>query len=166
MRRIEGKYVRSISDKISASITRPNDTTAYAAGDVFGENPAANISFSFEVESLDLYITGVRLIYNANAVKASMDTFTLHLYDSAPTAIADNAAWTLISDDATKYLGSIIMPLPTDLGDVLISVKDNINIKRKLSSGSKILYGQLVTNGAFTPGAEDVINVMLETVGA
>jgi hypothetical protein len=106
------------------------------------------------------------LIYNANAVKASMDTFTLHLYDSAPTAIADNAAWTLISDDATKYLGSIIMPLPTDLGDVLISVKDNINIKRKLSSGSKILYGQLVTNGAFTPGAEDVINVMLETVGA
>ena len=109
---------------------------------------------------------GARIVYNVNAVPANMSTFTLHLFNAAPTAIADNTAWTLVSADKDKYLGSIEIDTPVDLGDVLVSHKDNINIKRKLADDSRTIYGQLVTDGGFTPTAEAVLDISLELVGA
>jgi hypothetical protein len=95
-----------------------------------------------------------------------MSSFTLHLYDATPTAITDNLAWTLLLADGGKYLGSIQFSTPVDLGTTLIYWLENINIKRKLATGSTSIYGQLVTDAGWTPGSEDVINIDLETVGA
>lgn len=168
VRRIDGYYTKSQTGNPSVSVTRPDNTTAYTAGDIFGTSPATNIEFEnvLPEDSQSYYIVGAKIVYNASAAKANMDTFTLHLYDSAPTAIVDNSAWTLLSADRAKYLGSIEIDLPTDLGEVLVSFKDNINLKRQLASGSTSVYGQLVTNGAFTPGAEDVLDISLQIVGA
>lgn len=168
IRRVDGVYTKSQCGSSSVSITRPNDTTAYTAGDVFGTSPATNITFANILPEGEqhYYIVGIKLIYNTASVISGMNTFTLHLFSSVPTAIADNTAWALLSADKDKYLGSIEIDLPTDLGAVLITHKDNINIKRKLATSSTTIYGQLETDGAFTPGAQDVIDITIETVGA
>lgn len=166
--RYQGSYTKSQCGNPSTTITRPDNTTAYTAGDVFGTSPATNITFTDVLleEGQHFYIVGARLLYNNNAVISGMSSFTLHLYDSAPTAIEDNSAWTLVSADKDKYLGSIEIDVPTDVGDVIVSHKDNINIKRKLASSSTTIYGQLETDGGFTPGSEDVIDISLQIVGA
>ena len=167
-KRIEGRYTRTPSGNPSATITRPDNATQYAAGDVVGTNPATNITFNNVMPMVDahFYIVGVKLEIVKNAVPANMSSFTLHLFDAAPTAIVDNSAWALLAADASKYLGSIDINLPEDLGETLISFKDEVNMKRKLISSSQAIYGQLVTNGNYTPASYDVANIELQVIGA
>lgn len=170
VRRIDGSYSRSICGSSLATITRPDNTTQYAAGDVVGTNPATNIEFENILPTLvndgHFYITDAKLEIEKSSVPANMSSFTLHLFNAAPTAIADNSAWTLSLPDGGKYLGSIDFNVPEDLGTTLIRWVESINIKRKLVEDVTSIYGQLVTNGNFTPAAEDVFNIQLETVGA
>lgn len=150
-----------------ASMTRPNDTTAYTAGDVCGTSPATNITFAgcSTIEGGHIIIMGVNLEVDVNAVPSGMSGFRLHLYDSAPTAIADNTAYNLPSGDRTKYLGNIPIDSPSDLGDTLWVEMNNVNKKVKLASGSSTLYGILETLGAYTPTAQAVKKVTLQIVG-
>ena len=168
IRRIDGDYVKSPCGSSSATITRPDNTTAYTAGDVFGESPATNIEFAniLPTEAGHFYITDAKIEVVLSAVPANMSTFTLHLYSSAPTAIADNSAWTLLAADGAKYLGSIEFDTPTDLGTTLIDWQGSVNIKRKLASSSTSIYGQLVTAGNYTPTSGEVIKITLETIAA
>lgn len=168
LRRIDGDYVKSPCGSSSVTITRPANATAYAAGDVFGTSPATNIEFEdiLPTAGEHYYITDAKIEVILSAVPANMSTFTLHLYSSAPTAIIDNSAWTLLAADGAKYLGSIVFTVPADLGTTLIRWETNINIKRKLASGSTSIYGQLVTNGNYAPTSGQVIKLQLETISA
>jgi len=156
-----------IGKQTTAANTRPNDTTAYAANDIVGAAPAANMIFgnmSNETGGCFL-ITGVRLRIDVASIPSGMDGFRLHLYNEAPTAIADNAAYNLSSGDRSKYLGYITIGAPVDFGDTLFAQDDNINFSGKLASGSTTIYGVLETLGAYTPSAETVYTVTLNTVG-
>ena len=168
LKRIQGIYTKSPSGSSRVTITRPDNTDAYAAGDVFGTNPASNIEFENVLPEAGqhFYIVDAKIEVILAAVPTNMSTFTLHLFDSAPTAIADNAAWTLLEADASKYLGSIVFTLPVDLGGALIMWEKEINIKRKLAANSTSLYAQLETDGNYTPTSEEVINIQLETITA
>ena len=167
MKRIQGNYVKSQAGSSTISIIRPDNTTAYTAGDVVGPSPAANLEFAniMPEAGQNFYITDAKIEVEKSSVPAGMSTFTLHLFDAAPTAIDDNSAWTLLLADGGKYLGSIQFSIPVDLGTTLVYWLENINIKRKLASGSTSIYGQLVTDAGWTPASEDVINIKLETVG-
>lgn len=168
IRRIDGNYTKSPCGSSTATITRPADTTAYTAGDVVGTSPAANIEFTniLPTAGEHFYITDAKIEVEKSAVPGGMDTFTLHLFDTAPTAIADNTAWTLLLADGGKYLGSIIFTVPVDLGTTLISFKNSLALKRKLAASSTSIYGQLVTDAGWTPAASDVVNITLETIAA
>lgn len=158
----QGVSVVASMKKCSSSQTRPNDTTAYTAGDVIGVSPAANMSFATGlVQGSGFLITGATLEVDVASVPSGMSTFRLHLYDSEPTAIADNAAYDLPSGDRTKYLGNITLNTPSDLGSTLWSQTDNINFNGKLATSSSTLYGLLETTGAYTPTAETVKKVTL-----
>ena len=167
MKRIEGDYVKSPCGSSSATVTRPNDTTAYNAGDVVGTNPATNIEFTnaMPVSGEHYYIVGLKIKIVKSSIPAGMTSFTLHLFSSAPTAIADNTAWTLLAVDADKYLGSITIT-PEDKGEVLVKWEDGVNMKRKLPSGASSVFGQLVTDAGWTPASQDVIKLQLETIVA
>ncbi|MHB8124636.1 MAG: hypothetical protein ACYDEJ_03165 [Desulfitobacteriaceae bacterium] len=149
--------------KVSASQTRPDNITPYIAGDVVGTDPATSMTFSsvgttagkgFMVVSVDVEI-------DVASIPSGMTGFRLHLYDTAPTAIIDNAAYNLPSGDRAKYLGNIILNTPSDVGDTLWSHTDNINFIAKLASDSTTLYGILETLGAYTPTALIVKKVIL-----
>lgn len=148
----------------SATFTRPNDVTAYAAGDVVSTLAGAVMEFATVGAAADLIaILGLRYTCAITAVPAGCTGFYLHLYNAAPAAIADNAAYNLPAADLAKYLGYVVIGQPVDLGDNIVSVSDNINHTVKLASTS--LYGILQTIGAFTPTAQAVKAITLNVAG-
>ena len=146
----------------SDTITRPNDTTAYAVNDVVSTTAGEILEFStgLSVGGSGI-IMGSRMKVAVSAVPAGMSAFRLHLYNAAPTAIADNAAFNLPAADLGKYLGYITISTPIDLGDNIVSQDDNINFTFDLAASDTKLYGILQTGGAFTPSASTVKTVLL-----
>lgn len=153
--------VSSVGITVSKTTTRPANTTAYAVGDVVGEDPAANIVFNnvSSVSGATVIITGASLQARVGAIPSGYGNFRLHLYNTAPTAILDNAAFNLPSGDMQKYLGYIEFTTPEDLGDTLWTRVNNINLQVKLSGTS--LFGILETRGAFTPTSGTVKELTL-----
>lgn len=157
----------------SASITRPDNTDAYTANDVISNSTSAPTVMTFSnvlptdynsASGSGFTILGVRLRIDANAVPSGMAGFRLHLYNAAPTAINDNAAFNLPSADRSKYLGYITISTPVDIGDTLWAEDDNVNFSGALASGSTSLYGILETLGAFTPSSQTVKTITINTV--
>jgi hypothetical protein len=147
----------------SANFTRPNDTTNYTAGDVVGSSPAANMTFTNVGATNELAcIMNVHLSIANNAVPPSCAGYRLHLYTSAPTAIADNAAFTLGSDLA-KHAGWIDIGIPTLLGTACVAQATNVNLVVNLASTN--LYGILQAKGSETPAAAKVYTVTMNVTG-
>ena len=157
-------FVVYVSGKVvSASQTRPANTTAYTALDVVGQDAAANIAFTSVLPNAGgtFVIFGARLRIDVAAIPAGMSSFRLHLYNAAPTAIVDNAAYNLPSGDRTKYLGYVEISGVLDIGDTLWIQATGVNFVGKLAAGSTSLWGILQTVSAYTPTASAVKTVML-----
>jgi hypothetical protein len=175
MRSLQTVTSRSYDPEVT--ITRPSNTTAYIAGDVMG---VADVSVAANAGSAILtfaeagpaggtvVVTAADLLVYVASVPAGMTSFTLHLYDSAPTAILDNAVWTVPAGDRTKWLGKIDIGSPAALGvsgAATLGVQaDQVNKQFKLAEGSTSLYGLLVSNGGFTPASGAVKKVRLHAV--
>jgi len=173
---IDGSAVVSgIGYESSFTQTRPNNATPYTAGDVVGEDPAENLEFAgIGPESLTptgakIIITRVKLRIDVNAVPAGMTQFRLHMYDSAPAAIADNAPYNLPAADRDKYLGYIELATPIDLGDTIYSGTEDANYPVRFETRVSTLgtiYGILQTVGGFTPPANAVKSITLYALSA
>lgn len=150
----------------SVTVTRPSNTTAYTAMDVLGDTGGSAImAFANAGPTAGhVMITGADVRFDVSAVISGMAAFRLHLYDTSPTAIADNAAFDIPSGDRSIYLGYVDLPLPTDFGATLFSQADAVNKKVKLAAASTSLYGLLQTIGAFTPSSAAVHAVRLHTL--
>lgn len=135
-----------------ATSIRPENTTSYAVGDVVGTSPASNLEFNFASEGQRFIILRALLMIKSNAVPSGMGGFRLHLFNAAPTAIADNAAFNIIAADRDKYLGYIEFDTPSDFGDTLISQKENLTFEETLVESK--LYGVLETLAAFQPTSQ------------
>jgi len=152
----------------SVTITRPANTTAYTAEDAIGDvSGSAIIEFPGLVApgSLNMILSAY-LEYDVAALPTGAD-FRLELYNDSPTAIADNAAWSLLSGDRTKHIGSIDFDTLVDRVATLKVDMDKLNkafwIGAAGSTGGKrSLYGILVASGGFTPaGNSEVLVVTL-----
>jgi hypothetical protein len=140
--------------------TRPDNTIAYAIGDVVGADPATNWEFTnFGVIGQKIIILKAILQIHLNAVPSGMGGFTFHLFNSAPTAITDNSAYNLISADRTKSMGYIDFDVPKDKGDTLITQVENLNAEVIMTGTS--LFGVLETLGAYTPTSQVVKSIQL-----
>lgn len=158
----------------SVTITRPANTTAYTGGDVVGQADtavAANAGtaiLSFQnacIPGGTTWITRAWLRIDVASVPSGMTSFRLHLYDTSPTAILDNAAWDLVSGDRAYYLGYIDLGTPVDVGSTLYVQSAGIGDEFKCASGSTTLYGELVTNGGYTPSSGAVKGVGFRGLG-
>jgi hypothetical protein len=159
----------------TVSITRPSNTTQYTAGDVIGiadSGTPANAGSAIHAFTNigptggHILITGADLEIDVNAVPSGMTSFRLYLYDESPTAILDNAVWDFPSGDRSKLLGYIDLGTPVDLGATLFVQTDRSSHQGqwKLKDGSTTLYGELVTNGTFTPASGTVKVIRLRSV--
>ena len=158
------QYIVKMGDtgKSAATFTRPDNTTAYTALDVVASTVNLEFAAVMQKPGNMFKVTGATLEIDQAAVTSGITTFLLHLYDAAPTVIADNAAFDLPAGDRAKYLGNITLAAPTDLGATIWS-QNAIDFTGKLASGSTALYGILQTTGGWTPAAEVVFNLTMYT---
>jgi len=149
----------------SAAITRPDNTTAYTANDVVSTTSTQNITFSdvSYIQGNHIMLMDATLRIDLTAVPSGMIGFKLYLYDSAPTAIADNAAYDWIAADKSKLLTYITFSVPEKVGStgILWTELNGINRRLKLASSSNTLYGVLQTLGGYTPASETVHTITL-----
>ena len=153
----------NVGKAVSASTTRPNNNTPYTALSVVSTEAGAVMEFAGVGEVSDtVAILTAKMRIDVVSIPAGMAGFRLHLYNAAPTAIANNAAYNLPSGDRDKYLGYVQLNTVLDLGDTLWVQSESVNLAVKLAGTA--LYGILQTLGAFTPTANVVKTVTLNTV--
>jgi len=148
---------------VVVTLTRPNNSTPYTAGDVVGAAAAALTFPNMGPAGGEIMITSATLEIDVAAVPSGMTGFTLRLYNiTPPSALADNAVWDLPSGDRASYLGHINLGTPADLGSTLRISADGINKQVKLAGTS--LFAYLCTDGGYTPTANAVKVISVHAV--
>lgn len=156
---------------ISASFTRPADTTAYTIGDLVANSVTAGsvIPMAFKLDNSfpmgQFRLTRAR-IYKNGAVVTNAN-FRLHLYQALPTVTnGDNGAW--LSTGSADWLGNIDIPS-------MLVFSDGAAGSGSAAAGSELLirqkqgatiYGLLVALAAYTPANGEVFTVVIEPLEA
>lgn len=155
---------------VSASVTRPADTTAYASGDLVANSTTAGSVVPLTFTLNNTSATGQAILLRVRLAKTGTSTtnasFRLHLYQStAPTcANGDNAAWS--TDQAANYLGNIDVATSfafTDGAAGFGSAAAGAEMRIRTASG-KVLYGLLEARGSYTPVSGEIFTATLETL--
>lgn len=156
--------------RAAVDITRPANTTAYTAGDVIGTGSGDDAIItlaSIGPSGGFVVVQSIELVLGISAVPSGMTSFRLHFYSAKPTAIADNAAFDVLSGDRTGYIGYIDLPAPVDLGSTCFTQVDQPGKLIKLASASTSLFVELQTIGGFTPAANsEVYSLRVKTLEA
>ncbi len=148
----------------TASFTRPNDTTAYAANDLVANSTTAGsvvpMPFVFPTGyGASLQIRSIRI--QKSGTTATNGNFHVRLYASSPTcANGDNGAW---STNLSGYLGKsdpAIVEAFTDGCAVVDSLSELADLQVDLGTAN-VIYGLLVADAAYTPAAQEVFTVTL-----
>ncbi len=171
LRNADGSYAYGIVGYAygpsAATFTRPNDTNAYTALDVVADSTSSPSVLEFDgigATGGHIMLSDVTFLCTGNAVPPTLGVLRLHLYNIAPTAIADNAAYNLPVADRDKYVGYVDIPTPVDLGDTIWSQAKEINKTIKLASGDNKLYGILQTIESCGAAASLGITISLSAI--
>lgn len=136
--------------KASATHIRPNDTTAFAANDVVGTSPGTVMEFTnMGPANGVVLVTQALLKIKTGSVPSGMGNQRLFLFTSAPTAIADNAAFDISTTDVSKLAGWIDLGTPIDNGSTIAT--QNIGDRLQVALSGTSLFGIRVTTTAYTP---------------
>ena len=160
---VGGKVYRSV-----ATVTRPSNTTAYTAGDVVGDTGGSAVITLTGAGPAggSVLIQSVSLICSDSAVPSGMAGFRVHLYNVAPGATADNAAFDLVSGDRAGYLGYVDLPSPADFGSSLYAQTDYPGRLIKLAAASTSCFVEIETRGAYTPVSASTMTLQVNSLEA
>jgi hypothetical protein len=150
---------------ISASFTRPNDTTAYASGDLVANSTTntAVVPMSLALANpaqVQTIIKRCRLLKSGTT--ATNGAFRVHFYGASPAVTnGDNGAW--VSTKAANYFGSIDVTVIafSDGCAAAGAAAAGAEMQINLSSGSTV-YCLLEARGAYTPAAQEVFTLSVE----
>lgn len=153
---------------VASEVTRPNDVTAYAAGDALSDTTgAAHLSFGAATrpEMLSGRIIGARMVVGAVDTIAAMD---VHLFHTDIATKADNLAWAPTDTELKTSVGTVSFAAANfKAGDATagaggnqIAFLSDLNIPIALTSANT-LFGQIVVRGAYTPIASTPYQVQL-----
>lgn len=137
---IRGKIVNP-----SATLTLPNSTTTYTAGDLVANSATAAsvVPLTFDLGSDEFLITGMRVISN-RTTSTLLGQFTLLLYSAAPTVATtgdDGVYSSVVSIGSAKFLGALdfsfdVQHADGHTGTGIPPVRPHIPVK--LASGTTI----------------------------
>lgn len=159
--------------KVSATLTRPNDTTQYAIGDVVANSTTAPVAIAFAGVVRDH--NGTNEIKKAfmidSANQSTKGDFELWLFHTAPTMDNDNAAFTP-TDAELLNLVAVITFAGADavVGDATSGAGGNAVYFGKFKSTSSIvgtkasakaLHGVFVARNTYTPVAQEAFTFEL-----
>ena len=156
------------------TLTRPSNTTAYAAGDVISA-VTSNDHYTFTgVVEYDgagtACIESALLIDSAN--QSTKPDLELWLFSSDIAEVADNSAFAPTDAEMATLIG--IIPFPVGnfyAGDATSGAVGNcacplhgLNIPIKVGPGANVIYGQLVVRNAYTPVSAEIFTCILGIV--
>lgn len=144
------------------SITRPTDTNAYANNDVWANSTSAPTTGGFTFSNAARVSGGAGLITDLvviNSVAAVLQG-ELWLFDSAVTAVNDNAAFALSDTDVLKLIGVIPFQTEAQPSNAVAHVAD-INALF-VAVGSANLRALVKLKSAYTPGNAEVLTFRLK----
>ena len=169
-------YISTKRGVASDSITRPSNTTAYAAGDVVSEVTTndhltfslANLTSGFQVVGTGK-IESARCMINAN--QATKPDLELWLFDTDIAEVADNSAFAPTDTEILTLVGVIDFAVANfkvglagsgAAGNIVQQI-NNLDIPYKTAGDNQNgnLYGQLVVRNAYTPISAELFHVEL-----
>ncbi len=158
-------------NNLAAGFARPNDTAAYAAGDLVANATAAGAVVPLQIDLGNVAAVGhgITRITRARLTKSGTSptnaSFRIHLYDAAPVPQnGDNAAWS--TDHAASWLGNIdvtSMLAFTDGCTGTGSAPAGSEMFLRLAGGS--IFALIEAKAAYTPVANETVTLTLEDVG-
>lgn len=160
---LQSRQFRRIS---SATTTRPNDTSAYTAGDL-----VANSVTAASVVPLSWVVTGdspffiSRIRLQKSSTGMTNPSFRLHVFDSIPaiTTTGDNGAIVADVTGVTKWLGSYAGTMATAFldGSAVDCLPTQAIFARTYFGGPGTLYGLIEATAAYAPGAQEIFTATL-----
>lgn len=146
---------------VSQEITRPSDTTAYVINDVVGPTGGAAVGVLtdfFSANGASGFIAKVELETDQ---AANATPFRIYFFHTAPTAIADNAAFALLYADVAKRIGYV------DIGNMSQEGSGSTGaagywtgqLAAKAAAADNDLYYVIVAKAAFTPASAQKFTV-------
>lgn len=156
---------------VSASKTRPSDTTTYASGEVLNESDSAGTVWTFS--NCAYRVAGEGVITRAKITDSSNQSslyprFELWLFHTSPAADNDNAAFTPTDAELLNVVGIIPFPIDyegtTGAGDTgnSIHVSGNVHLPFNCAAADANLYGVLVLRNAYVPISAEAFKIELE----
>ena len=169
--RMGSKTVGVATEVVEDSFTRPADTTAYADGDGMSDNTVVGSATVLEFDGCATSLNGSGTVVSAmlfsSANKATKLEADLHLFDTEPGPLADNADADLTDAEALNIIGTI--PFDTwyetnataDAGGNAHSL-GNKGIFGYRCTGAAKLWGVLIARNAYTPVSGEQFTVRLQ----
>lgn len=156
---------------ISGSFTRPNDTTAYASGDLVANSTTAGsvvpVTLGGFGESGGAGSTMIRrCVIRKSGTGTTSASFRVHLYDTSSITFAngDNSAWS--TNKVANYLGAFDVTVDRAFTDGAWGAGAPVTgseLLERFASGQS-LYAVVEARGAYTPTANEVFTITLDEV--
>lgn len=167
---VEGQVkAGGVTTVVTASFTRPADTTQYTANDVVSNSTSATSLLVFK--NCVQLIGGTGLIHSglmfASTDAATNPNFDLLLFDNQGlTLAADNAAGTITDAEALGLVAAVTFDGTNSAnvhtaGANLIIKATNVGQAFKCAQNTRDLYGVVIDRGAYTPASAEVFSFKL-----
>lgn len=145
----------------TTTITRPANATAYVAGtaNVFADSTTTPTTGGFTLSNMcrtsggSGVLTDATFIYSTSTAVAA----TVYIYDSAPTAQNDGAAWSVSDSDQLKLVGTIPFATVADGVNAVQNVQ-NLNMGYTCSGSANLQFMVKITTG-YTPASGDTLTI-------
>lgn len=149
---------------LTTTFTRPADTAVYTANDTMSDSTSAPTAGGFTITGASKRsglggIINSALIVNTNPAATPLQG-ELWIFDSAPTAINDNAAFALSDADAIKVVAVIPFTLATGATNNAMAFLSNLGIGFQCVGTANLRYLVKVIN-AYTPTSAEQMTVRL-----
>lgn len=163
--------MRGTVQEVSANFTRPNDTTAYAAGDLVANSTTAGsvTQLSWVIPGGGRWLRRVELRKSGSVITNGDFRLWLHTDSAVTFSNGDNGAASIAS--STLALTSVLAALDvsidrgvTNLGSIGYATFDEglYNLASATeANGQGTIYGFLEARAAYTPVAQEVFTVIL-----
>lgn len=148
---------------VTTGITRPADTTAYAANDNLSNSTSAPTAGGFTFTSACRTSGGSGLIKDA-VISASAGTFyqgEIWIFDQAVTAVNDNAVFTVSDSDVLNLVGIIPFATSDQTAVNSVSYVTNLDIGYTCVGTANLRYLVKIMS-AVTPASAEVLTARLK----
>lgn len=158
----------ALSITIEASLTRPANTTQYAAGDQVADSASAPTPIEFVLAAQVPGGAGIILsaLCISSANQGTKPDLELYIFDAEPTPSNDNAAWAPADTDVMNIIGAVEFDSwyvgKSDAGaDGNTVAIEEVKIPFRTESDSMSLWGLLVERATYTPVSGETFTIRL-----